>query len=26
VVLTLVCSLALALLGRWLFRVKARIL
>lgn len=26
VALTLVCSLALALLGRWLFRVKARIL
>jgi polar amino acid transport system permease protein len=26
VVLTLACSLALALLGRWLFRVKARIL
>ncbi|MFM7777736.1 MAG: amino acid ABC transporter permease, partial [Alphaproteobacteria bacterium] len=25
VVLTLVCSLALALLGRWLFRVKARV-
>ncbi|BDG75162.1 amino acid ABC transporter permease [Roseomonas fluvialis] len=26
VVLTLACSLALALIGRWLFRVKARIL